>query len=323
MNPRHALARYNCAVAFCMSGMLEEADREVDALLQLYPNFPEAYNAIGVVRILQSRLLEAAEYFRRAADGMPRSAIARANLSLAYYLEGDLAAAEEQARHAAALDPGLTSAQDIAGHIALELGNLEQAVEYFRALVRLEPTNPDAHSNLGLAYYKDDRLDEAVECYKRVLIFTPRSPEGHNDLGLAYAKNRMLEEAVHHLRQVVEWRPDSPIVHSNLGLVFYFKGDTEDAVHEWREVTRLSPAYARVREATRFSAYDDQEMVMRPLDRHTRASHFPLKVAAFRHSFQLALDEGAYEFALPWQDLATAARRRRPAEKLREPNGRA
>jgi hypothetical protein len=47
-------------------------------------------------------------------------------------------------------------------------------------------------------------------------------------------------------------------------------------------------------------------MVMRSVDRRQRTSHFPLKVAAFRHSFQLALDQNAYRFALPWPDLAAA-----------------
>jgi Flp pilus assembly protein TadD len=194
----------------------------------------------------------------------------------------------------------------------------ENAIEHFRALVQLEPTSPDAHSNLGLAYYRDDRLSQAIESYQRVLVFSPKSPEGHNDLGLAYAKDKMLDEAARHLAQVIEWRPDSPVIHSNLGLVYYFKGDTEDAVHQWREVTRLSPQYARMREATRFSAYDDQEMHIRPVDRKARAAHLPLKTASFVHSFQLALDEKGYSLAVPWPDIATAARWQERAASARK-----
>jgi tetratricopeptide (TPR) repeat protein len=317
MNPRHALARYNCATAYHMLDMFDEAQEQLDELIRLYSGFPEVYNAIGILRLSQDRLVEAAEQFRIVADAMPRSAIARCNLGLTYYLEGDLAAAAEQARYAASLDPQLAAAHDLVGHAAVDLGELPEAIEHFRALVKLEPPNPDGHANLGLAYYKDDRLNEALECFKRVLIFSPRSPEGHNDLGLAYAKGKMLAESVRHLVQVVDWRPSNPIARSNLGLVYYFKGETENAVEQWREVTRLSPAYARMREATRFSAYDDQEMVMRPIDRRKRALHFPLKVAAFRHSFQLALDENDYRIELPWSDLAAAERWRQRASRAR------
>ncbi len=308
MDPKHALARYNSAVANSMSARLEEAETEIEELMRLYPGFPDALNAIGVIRLLQNRPVDAAEQFRRVADMLPRSAVARANLALSYYIEGDLSAAREQASFAIGLEPDLAAARDVAGHVALDLNNKAGAIEQFRLLAKLEPSNPDVHSNLGLAYYKDDRIAEAIESYKRVLIFAPNSPEGHNDLGLAYAKDKMLEEAAKHLKQVIEWKPGDPALHSNLGLVLYFKNDTEDAVHEWREVTRLSPRYARLREATRFSAYDDQQMVPRPITPKARAAHLPLKIAAFRHTLQLAFDERAYKLELPWPDIAACAR---------------
>jgi Flp pilus assembly protein TadD len=223
-------------------------------------------------------------------------------------MEGDLSAAREQAGFALGLESELAPARDIGGHVALELDERAAAIEHFRVLAKLEPSNPDVHSNMGLAYYKDERLGDAIESYKRVLVFAPNSPEGHNDLGLAYAKDKRLEEAAKHLKQVIEWRPDSPALHSNLGLVLYFKNDTEEAVHEWREVTRLSPRYARLREATRFSAYDDQEMHIRPMAPKARAQHLPLKIAAFRHSLQLAFDERGYQLELPWPDIAACAR---------------
>jgi Flp pilus assembly protein TadD len=317
LSPRHALARYNCAVSYHMVDMLNEAEQQLEELLATYPEFPEAFNAIGVVRVLQNRLVEAAAQLRRAAETMPRSAVVRANLGLAYYLQGDLAAAGEQSKWAASIDSTLAAAHEIAGHVALQMGELALAIEHFRALVRIEPTNPDAHSNLGLAYYKDDRLNEAVECFRRVLVFSPHSPEGHNDLGLAYAKNKMPDEALRHLHQVRDWRPSNPIICSNIGVVHYFRGDAEHAVEQWREVTRLSPAYARRREATRFAAYDDQEMAARAIDARKRVTHFPLKVAGFRHSFQFALDEDDYRMELESPDLVTAARWQERARRAR------
>lgn len=323
LDPRHALARYNCALAYNLAEMYEEAESELEALLASYPQFPEAFNAIGVVRLLQGRLVEAAAQLRRAADAMPRSAIARSNLGLGYYLQGDKAAAGEQLRYAVALDPGLAAAQDLAGHVAMDMKEMPSAITHFAALARLEPVNPDAHSNLGLAYYRDDRLNEAVECFRRALVFAPHSPEGHNELGIAYAKNRMLGEAAGHLRQVAEWRPNDPVVRSNLGLVYYFRAESEKAVENWREVARISPAYARSREATRFSAYDDQGIVLRPIDPRKRVCQYSPKAAGFRQSLQVALKEDDYRMELPWPDLAVAERWQRRAAELRERTGKA
>jgi len=204
----------------------------------------------------------------------------------------------------------------------------------------LEPTNLDALLNLGVAYYRHGQLEDAIKQFKKVLLFSPHLLEGHNNLGLAYAKNaqllrgalklheryderaphalpsspratlmlQALEQAVYHLGRVLDMRPENPIIHSNFGLALYFKGEVEKSMFEWMEVTRLSPAYARVREATRLSAYDDSEMVIRPLDRDQRVLRFPPKAADFRGSFEFAFDERAFELDIPWPDIAKIQR---------------
>ncbi len=169
INPRHALARYNAAVLYTTLDELNEAEAELHVLLELYPDFPEAFNEIGLVFLRQERLLEAAGRFRSAVDAWPQDPIARSNLALTYVMQGDYAAALEQARVAIALDPKMISAREVAGRACMELRERAEAIEHFAALAKLEPSNPDVHANLGLAYYKDDRLNESIECYKRVL----------------------------------------------------------------------------------------------------------------------------------------------------------
>jgi len=205
---------------------------------------------------------------------LPRSAVARSNLALAYYMEGDLSAAREQAGFAISIEPEMAAARDIAGHCALELDDRASAIEHFRVLARLEPSNPDVHSNLGLAYYKDDRLGDAIEAYKRVLIFSPNSPEGHNDLGLAYARTSASRRPrPTSSRSSSGGRPTRRCIATSPRSLL--QDDTEDAVGEWREVTRLSPALRPAARGDRFSAYDDQGMYIRPMIRSCGSSISP------------------------------------------------
>jgi hypothetical protein len=91
------------------------------------------------------------------------------------------------------------------------------------------------------------------------------------------------------------------------------------------EVTRLSPAYARAREATRLSAYDESQMVVRPLDRVARLVRFPPRSAPFHYNVELATGATGYEPVLPWPDIGrvrawvgrSAAVRRQLAHALR------
>ncbi len=68
----------------------------------------------------------------------------------------------------------------------------------------------------------------------------------------------------------------------------------------------------RKREATRFSAYDEQELVLRKLDVRKRCSHESLKAAGFRHRFRVPLDERDFRMELPWPDLVMAERWQAP-----------
>jgi tetratricopeptide (TPR) repeat protein len=202
------------------------------------------------------------------------------------------------------LDPNLPAVRDVLGRAYRDKGRLPEAIEQWQVLTRLEPLNPDAHMNLGLAYYQSGALQEAIAEFKRVLVFIPHSIEGHNNLGLAYAKAKMLDDAIYHLGHVLDLQPNNPITHSNYGLALYFKGETEKAVYEWMEVTRLSPAYARAREATRLSAYDESQMVIRPLDRAARLVRFPPRSGPFHYGFEIASGASGYEFLVPWLDIA-------------------
>ncbi len=107
INSRHTLARYNAAVLYTTLDQLNEAEAELQVLLELYPDFPEAFNEIGLVYLRQDRLLEAAGRFRTAVDARPLDPIARSNLALTYIIQGDYAAALEQARTAISLDAKL------------------------------------------------------------------------------------------------------------------------------------------------------------------------------------------------------------------------
>jgi len=286
-----------------------------------------------VAALIQGLTVNAVERFTRASDLLPTSAVPVSNLGLAYYIDGDHEGATRVLKSAVERDPTLGAARDLLGRTYFERGDVFNCIEHWEALVQLEPTNITAIINLGVAYYRHGQLDYAITQFKKALLLAPQLIEAHNDLGLAYAKNaqairgelklheryeptvtgpspkialmvQMLDQAIYHLGRVLDTRPDNPITHSNFGLALYFRGEVEKSMFEWMEVTRLSPAYARVREATRLSAYDDSEMVIHPLDRASRMVRFPPKPADFMYSFEFFYDENALELELPWLDIA-------------------
>jgi tetratricopeptide (TPR) repeat protein len=322
LGPENAVCRHNLGTASDALGMTGEAMEELREAVRLAPAFGEAHNNLAVTALVQKLLGQAVEGSTRASELLSHSALPYVNLGLAYYLQGDQEGLIRGMRLAVKRDPSLPAVRDLLGRAYFEKADLLNAVEQWEELVELEPSNPEALTNLGVAYYRHNQMDEAIARFRRVLLFLPHSVSAQNNLGLAYAKNglffhrakrheiamQQLDLAITHLGRVLDMRPRIPITHSNYGLALYLKGETEKAVGEWMEVTRLSPAYARAREATRLSAFDDSEMLVSPLDVNTRVARLPPRSSDFHQRFELDFDEKAFVPEIPWWDLVRLER---------------
>jgi Flp pilus assembly protein TadD len=297
-----APARYNLAFILEALEQYSEAAEELLQLTSIYPDFADAWNSLGVVMLLAGDALEAEKAFIRAISLRPGDPTIRANLAITSFLQGDAAAAlrELESLGKFALEKEII---DLFAHVHYGLKHYEEAIAFWKRLAVLEPTNFEVLTNLGIAYYRNEQPAEAIDALRKVVMFLPRSAAANNNLGLAYAKNKQYDEAFRYLAKVLDIQPRDPIVHSNIGLVEYFRKNTEAAMEHWRLVTQLSPEYARSREATWLSTYDDSQIVSLPLNRPKRAQRTPLKFAASVHEPRYALPAARFQPLLPWEDL--------------------
>jgi Flp pilus assembly protein TadD len=315
--PEGAFARYNLAFLLEASEQYGEAEAELRQLTASYPNFADGWNSLGVVLLLLGQTGEAAKAFTRAGNLQPSDPSVRINLAITDFLQGDHASALRELE-SLKKSPQEEEMLDILGHVHYGLKHYEEAIAFWRRLTALEPTNTEVLTNLGIAYFRNDQPAEAVEVLRKVVVFLPRSAAANNNLGLAYAKNQQYDEAFRYLSRVLDIQPQDPIVHSNIGLVEYFRKKTEEAMEHWRKVTELSPEYARSREATWLSAYDDSQIICLPLNRPKRALRSHLKLAATVHEPRYALPAARFQPLLPWADLAAVWNWEETLEELRQ-----
>ena len=182
----------------------------------------------------------------------PDSATAHSNLALAWYREGNVSAAAEEAADALALQPespwprflarviGLTGgpppgagvqaadavmqapasapAQIDLGLVLRQHKHLVPALQRFELAARLAPTSPLALSQLGRAYIDLDRIPESIP----VLVASLKvQPDADACLLLAYAYNmaNRTSEAVEQLQAALKLRPDFPRASRMLELI--------------------------------------------------------------------------------------------------------
>lgn len=131
---RHRLG--HCLLALGELGAAEELlRRETEA----YPDLIDAYNALGVALIHQSRLDEALGVFMEAARRAPASATASNNVA----------------------------------NVLCDLGRHEEALPYLRRAIQAQPQLADAHHNLGMLYQSLKRHEEAAASLREALRLAP------------------------------------------------------------------------------------------------------------------------------------------------------
>jgi len=107
--------------------------------LELFPQFPDAYNNIGVILRAQEKLPAAAACFRRALAIRPGSASMLSNL----------------------------------GNVLWQMLRFEEAAASFRQAVEVEPTRPETLHNLGLLLHSMGEYEGAADCFTKSLAAKP------------------------------------------------------------------------------------------------------------------------------------------------------
>ena len=113
------------AQALHQQGMLDEAIASYRRAVELQPNYPDAFNNIGVVLTTQGKLDEAAMYLQQALAADPQHADAHNNL----------------------------------GNVLKEQGRLEEAAYYYDEAVKCRPSFAGAQSNLLVCWNYDPAAD--------------------------------------------------------------------------------------------------------------------------------------------------------------------
>ena len=120
-------------------GDLRSAESVLRQEIELHPDRVNAYNALGIALIRQSRREEALSIFRKAA----------------------------------AVDPQSVEANNNLGNALTEFGRHEEAISCFRKVIELRPELAEAHHNLGLAFHYLKRHDEAIASFQEALNIAP------------------------------------------------------------------------------------------------------------------------------------------------------
>jgi tetratricopeptide (TPR) repeat protein len=191
-------------------GELAPAAEKFRQVLELSPDETTALHQLGQVALLEGKLPEALDLFRRTLKA--DRTYPGANLRLAQiYLRNNQSA--EAAYHANCELSQQTSDEQTfleLGNLFMDLEQLGSAESTFQRVLLINPQNAAARHNLGVTLLKANRVDEGIEQERRALRIQPKYMLAMHNLALAYLSKRDLTRARFWLREALDIAPDDP-----------------------------------------------------------------------------------------------------------------
>jgi len=227
------------------AGQVQEAIRQYEQALRLYPDFADANHNLGTALMGQGRLQEAIGHYKQALRIAPEFTEAHIDLGVALSQLGSNQEAIGEYEQALRIKPDIPEAHNNLGNGLFRLGEVREAIQHYEQALRVQPGFTEAHYNLGVALMGQGRLQEAIGHYERALQLQPDYADAHYNLGVVLMGQGRLQEAIGHFEQALQINPDYAESHCNLGVALEKLGRTQEAIQHYEQALRIKPDYGQ------------------------------------------------------------------------------
>ena len=226
------------------SGQKGKVEEVCSELLKTYPQSVILINVLGAALQGQGKLEDAVQAYSRVIELKPDYAEAYYNRGNALEELGRLAEALENYDKAIELKPKLVEAYSNRGNVLQKLGQLAEAVKSCNKAIGIRPNLAEAYNNRGIALQKLGQLKKGIESYDRVIELKPDYAEAYYNRGNALQELGQLAEAVKSYDKAIGIRPNLAEAYSNRGKALLGLGQLDDAVESYEKAIELKPDYA-------------------------------------------------------------------------------
>ena len=215
------------AVTFHQQGKLEDAIRDYEQFLDVYPEAPEVRSNLGAALAATGKYAQAIEQYKLALMKKSDPKL-QLNLALAYYKTDDFADAIVAFEKIRELDPDNRQARTLLADCYVHTGENKKAIDLLWPVFSLDSADVALDYILGTALARDGQAGLAQRVINP-LMEGPDSAEKHMLLGTARFAARDYPGALEELRKAAEMNPNLPEVNSYYGQALFSNGRTEES----------------------------------------------------------------------------------------------
>lgn len=238
IQPDNLDARIALAGALFRQRKLDDAESEIDQVLQRAPRNVPALTLLGDLRMAQGRAADAVVIYSqaRAVADVPQAVVGlhRALMTLGRQDEALGAIEEWNAKH-----PGNPLVTGLLANHLQYVGDTAGALVLRRKMVELQPGNAAAWKNLAAALADTDN-ESALKAALRAQELAPNDPAVLDAVGWTLIQIGELDKGLANLREALARDATNPTIRYHLGVALQEFGNLPEARRELEQALRLS-----------------------------------------------------------------------------------
>ena len=200
---------YDRALSHLKKSQYDEAIRELNKAIDIFPRYALAYNDRGVAYLRKQQYDRAISDFTKALDINPKHHYAHHNRGIAH----------------------------------LRKEQYGKAISDFSKAIKLDLSNPDNYYQRGVAYLLKQKNDKAIADFDLAITLKPVFVKALNDRGWAYVRKRQYDQGISDFTRAIDIDPKYNNAFNNRAVAYFYKGEYDKA---WVDVHRAQILGAQV-----------------------------------------------------------------------------
>lgn len=222
-------------------GQYNEAIKDFDRAILLAPGYAAAYSNRANARVKLEQLDEAAYDFTKAIELMPQAAAPLSGRGLAYLAAGKPHAAIRDFSRAVNADARFASAYRNRAEARLLVKQNDEAIEDYSRAIAFDANNSELYIVRGYAYLAAANSASAIKDFSRALELDPRSAAAYQARGLANGIAEAYEEAYADLNRAIEIDARSAIAFAYRAYIYKLSNQADIGAKDIETALKLDP----------------------------------------------------------------------------------
>jgi tetratricopeptide (TPR) repeat protein len=229
------------AFQYHQQGMLAEAQKCYEAILQKYPDSAEAIHYLGVVAFQQKQFERADALFKLSIERDPSVAKYYCNYGLLLLEQGRYEQVIDSQNKAIQLLPGYAEPYLNLSTAWFKLRRYAESALAARRAIELRAVDAKAHDNLGTAQRFLYDYPASIASHERAIELDPAYLAAYTSLAATYLEMKNLNAVSIYCQRAIALDANDMLAHMYLGLAYREQGMLEQARNAILHATNLDP----------------------------------------------------------------------------------